>query len=341
MSSDALLFGVLTHHGLPYWTLAMISGFAHTIYTLIVLFIVFGLVERLGFCGISVWRSLCGSVAEHESSLLPLPVPTPTVCVQLPMYNERAVAARSIGAACSLRWPREAFEVQVLDDSTDRLVAALVDETAAAWRARGVRCSVIRRERRDGYKAGALELGRKRTSAEFLAMFDADFVPDDDFLHRTVPRFYSRAGEPLGDLALVQGQWAHLNALDSLLTLSQSLSLDDHHAAQMVWRSAIVGFVNFTGTAGVWRASAIEAAGGWRAASLVEDCELSFRILFAGYRTAFAEVPVPAELPATVEAYRAQQRRWTFGWAQLIRLHGRQLICGYRCAALKKARSPP
>ena len=94
MSSDALLFGVLTHHGLPYWTLAMISGFAHTIYTLIVLFIVFGLVERLGFCGISVWRSLCGSVAEHENSLLPLPVPTPTVCVQLPMYNERAVAAR-------------------------------------------------------------------------------------------------------------------------------------------------------------------------------------------------------------------------------------------------------
>ena len=117
MSSDALLFGVLTHHGLPYWTLAMISGFAHTIYTLIVLFIVFGLVERLGFCGISVWRSLCGSVAEHENSLLPLPVPTPTVCVQLPMYNEPDDIVDGLLACVSqLEYPKDRLLVQVVDD---------------------------------------------------------------------------------------------------------------------------------------------------------------------------------------------------------------------------------
>mmetsp|Transcript_12695 Transcript_12695/g.38792 ORF Transcript_12695/g.38792 Transcript_12695/m.38792 type:complete len:585 (-) Transcript_12695:730-2484(-) len=252
------------------------------------------------------------------------------------MFNERAVATRSIDAACRLRWPYGSFEVQVLDDSTDAEVRTKVDAAAAMWRSRGVRCEVVRRARRDGYKAGALEYGRKQTSAEFLALFDADFVPEPDFLLRTIPSFFGSDGEPLLDLALVQGQWAHLNALDSLLTLSQSLSLDDHHSAQMVWRSAIVGFVNFTGTAGVWRAAAIEHAGGWRAASLVEDCELSFRVLFAGYRTTFAEVPVPAELPASLSAYKAQQRRWTFGWAQLIRLHGAELLFGFRCPLLKK-----
>eukprot|EP00962_Isochrysis_galbana_P006353 scaffold1714_cov111-Isochrysis_galbana.AAC.1 len=310
---------------------------AHAAYSLIVIFILFGLIERLGFCAVSVSRWFRARECRDEPGpAKALPVPAPSVCVQLPMFNERAVATRSIAAACSLRWPHEAFEVQVLDDSTEPDVVAMVDAAAASWRARGVRCEVIRRAWRGGYKAGALEHGRKQTSAEFLALFDADFVPNDDFLLRTVPSFFGADGEPLEDLALVQGQWAHLNALDSLLTLSQSLSLDDHHSSQMVWRSAMIGFVNFTGTAGVWRAAAIERAGGWRAASLVEDCELSFRVLFAGYRTAFVEVPVPAELPASLAAYKAQQRRWTFGWAQLIRLHGAQLLFSYRCPVLKK-----
>ena len=147
-------------------------------------------------------------------------------------------------------------------------------------------------------------------------------MPPADFLLRTIPHFYRADGEPDAGLALVQAQWGHLNHDESSLTRAQSLWVDDHHTLQMSWRSAMWRFVNFTGTAGVWRASAIEAAGGWRAASLVEDCELSFRHLFAGYRTKFVkEIVVPAELPATYTAYKAQQRRWTQGWVQLQRLH--------------------
>jgi len=212
---------------------------AHAAYALLVVFILLGLVERVGFCVVSLVRWLRSpSAAEADSDpgqdpMELLPTPRPTVCVQLPMFNERAVAVRSIAAACSLRWPRQAFEVQVLDDSSEADVRALVDAAAASWRARGIKCEVIRRARRDGYKAGALEHGRKQTSAEFLALFDADFVPGADFLERTVPTFYGADGAPIEDLALVQGQWAHLNALDSLLTLSQSLALDDHHSAQV------------------------------------------------------------------------------------------------------------
>ena len=142
---------------------------------------------------------------------------------------------------------------------------------------------------------------------------------------RAIAHFYEGDGEPDTGLALVQTQWGHLNADESPLTRAQSLWVDDHHTLQMSWRSAVWQFVNFTGTAGVWRASAIEAAGGWRAASLVEDCELSFRHLFAGYRTKFVkEIVAPAELPATFTAYKAQQKRWTQGWVQLQRLHLRR-----------------
>ena len=162
-------------------------------------------------------------------------------------------------------------------------------------------------------------------------------MPPKDFLLRTIPHFYSADGEPDDGLALVQTQWGHLNHDQSPLTLAQSLWVDDHHTLQMSWRSAKWKFVNFTGTAGVWRASAIEAVGGWRAASLVEDCELSFRHLFAGYRTKFVkEIVVPAELPATYTAYKAQQRRWTRGWVQLQRLHLRMLLFGYRCRPLRR-----
>ena len=138
----------------------------------------------------------------------------------------------------------------------------------------------------------------------------------------------------------MQAQWGHLNHDESALTRAQSLWVDDHHTLQMSWRSAMWQFVNFTGTAGVWRASAIEAAGGWRAASLVEDCELSFRHLFAGYRTKFVkEIVAPAELPATYTAYKAQQKRWTQGWVQLQRLHLRTLLFRFRCSPLRRLAS--
>jgi cellulose synthase/poly-beta-1,6-N-acetylglucosamine synthase-like glycosyltransferase len=135
----------------------------------------------------------------------------------------------------------------------------------------------------------------------------------------------------------VQAQWGHLNHDESALTLAQSLWVDDHHTLQMSWRSAMWRFVNFTGTAGVLRASAIDAAGGWRAASLVEDCESSFRHLVAGYRTKFVkEIVAPAELPATHTAYKAQQKRWTQGWVQLARLHLSTLLIRYQCSWPKR-----
>jgi hypothetical protein len=254
------------------------------------------------------------------------------------MFNEHAVARRVIEAASAMTWPVDRLSVQVLDDSTDADTRALVDRVCADVRASiGVDCHVRRRADRVGYKAGALEAGRRQTDAEFLVIFDADFLPRADFLLRAIPHFYRPDGEPDLGLALVQTQWGHLNADESRLTRAQSLWVDDHHTLQMSWRAAVWQFVNFTGTAGVWRASAIQDAGGWRAASLVEDCELSFRHLFAGYRTTFVkEIVAPAELPATFTAYKAQQKRWTQGWVQLQRLHLRTLLFGFRCSPVRR-----
>ena len=307
--------------GTGWWVLTTIL---HLPLVVILGFLAGGLVERLGF----YYRGRSAVTAGR------LPEAHPTVCVQLPMYNEHAVARRVIEAACAMRWPVERLSVQVLDDSTDPDTRVLVDRICRSVRAStGVDCRVVRRAGRDGYKAGALEAGRRQTDAEFIAIFDADFVPPPGYLERAIPHFYGPDAEPQAELALVQTQWGHLNAEESPLTRAQSLWVDDHHTLQMSWRAAMWRFVNFTGTAGVWRATAIEAAGGWRAASLVEDCELSFRHLFAGYRTTFVkEIVTPAELPATYTAYKAQQKRWTQGWVQLQRLHLRKLLFDFRCS---------
>jgi len=311
--------------GSPGWL--ALTAVLHAPFFGILFFLIIGIGERLGF----YWK---GRAPEQPGRL---PAVYPTVCVQLPMFNEHAVARRVIEAAANMHWPADRFSIQVLDDSTDEDTRRLVEQVSAGARARGRDCSVLHRADRRGYKAGALEAGRQRTEAEFLVIFDADFVPPADFLLRTIPHFYQPDGQPDTGLALVQAQWGHLNHDESELTLAQSLWVDDHHTLQMAWRSAALKFVNFTGTAGVWRASAIEAAGGWRAASLVEDGELSFRVLFAGYRTKFVkEIVVPAELPATYTAYKAQQKRWTQGWAQVQRLHLRTLLFGYPASWLRR-----
>lgn len=299
----------------------------HLPFILILLFLVGGMVERIGF----FWK---GRAAEQPGRM---PDVYPTVCVQLPMFNEHAVARRAIEAAANMRWPKERLTIQVLDDSTDKDTRQLVEAVCAEVRMSGIHCYALHRTDRQGYKAGALEAGRQLTDSEFIAIFDADFVPPADFLLRTIPHFYHEDGVPDFGLALVQAQWGHLNHDESALTLSQSLWVDDHHTLQMAWRSAAWKFVNFTGTAGVWRASAIESVGGWSATSLVEDCELSFRHLFAGYRTKFVkEIVAPAELPATYTAYKAQQKRWTQGWVQLQRLHLGTLLFNHRVSALRR-----
>jgi cellulose synthase/poly-beta-1,6-N-acetylglucosamine synthase-like glycosyltransferase len=314
-------FGV----GGPGWW--VLTAVLHLPFFGILFFLFIGIGERLGF----YWK---GRAPEQPGRM---PVVYPSVCVQLPMFNEHAVARRVIEAAANMHWPPDRFSIQVLDDSTDGDTRRLVEQVSAQVRARGRDCRVLHRANRHGYKAGALEAGRQQTVAEFLVIFDADFVPPADFLLRTIPHFYHPDGQPDAGLALVQAQWGHLNHNESMLTLSKSLWVDDHHTLQMAWRSAAWKFVNFTGTAGVWRASAIEAAGGWRATSLVEDAELSFRVLFAGYRTKFVkEIVVPAELPATYTAYKAQQKRWTQGWVQVQRLHLRTLLFGYRTSWLRR-----
>jgi cellulose synthase/poly-beta-1,6-N-acetylglucosamine synthase-like glycosyltransferase len=237
-----------------------------------------------------------------------IPEVWPKVCVQLPVYNEMYVARRLIDATAALDYPRSRLEIQVLDDSTDETVS-IVHKAVEHWRDRGVNISHVRRLDREGYKAGALGNGLSLTSAEYIAIFDADFIPRRDFLHRTVPALYADAG-----LAFVQTRWGHTNRDHSLLTFLQSLSIDGHFAIEQHSRWKLGYFFNFNGTAGVWRREAMIDAGGWHTETLTEDLDLSVRAFLRGWRAAFIrDVESPAELPVGFDAYRRQQHRWARG----------------------------
>jgi len=245
--------------------------------------------------------------------LHPLPAATvergaePTVCVQIPVYNERYVAERVIDAVCGIEWPRARFEVQVLDDSDDDTVA-IVAARVGRWKRRGVAITHVRRGTRDGFKAGALADGLTRTAAPFIAIFDADFVPPSDFLRRTMGVF----AEPR--VGFAQARWGHLDETYSWFTRLQALAIDFHFLVEQAVRSANGYFTNFTGTAGVWRRAAIDDAGGWSAATLTEDLDLSYRAQLRGWRAAYLEdLVVPEELPVSIDAYRRQQSRWATG----------------------------
>jgi len=231
----------------------------------------------------------------------------PEVTVQLPVYNERYVAERVIDAAARIEWPASKLLIQVLDDSDDDTVG-IVAARVAWWSLRGVRMVHVRRPVRTGYKAGALAHGTGLTTAPFLAVFDSDFVPPADFLRRTVGAFAdARVG-------FVQARWGHLNERYSWLTRLQALSIDFHFLVEQAVRSRGGYFTNFTGTAGVWRREAITAAGGWSAATLTEDLDLSYRAQLAGWSSFYVEdLVVPQELPVAANAYRAQQSRWATG----------------------------
>jgi glycosyl transferase family 2 len=252
------------------------------------------------------------------------PTPPPrdlaTVVVQLPIFNERFVVDRVIDAAASLDWPAERLEVQVLDDSDD-VTADIAAASVARWRARGVRISHVRRADRSGYKAGALAHGLNLSGADFVAIFDADFVPPPHFLRQTMGAF----DDPR--VGFVQARWSHLNERAGWLTRAQALFIDFHFLVEQPVRAAGF-FTNFTGTAGVWRRRAIEEAGGWSAATLTEDLDLSYRAQLAGWRAAYVQgTTVPQELPTTVNAYRRQQARWATGSFQCaLRLLGRVLL---------------
>jgi hypothetical protein len=236
----------------------------------------------------------------------------PTLTVQLPLYNERYVAARLIDACVQLEYPAGRLELQVLDDSTDE-TCAVVAERVAHWQRRGVDIVHVCRDDRTGYKAGALANGLGFARGDLVAVFDADFVPPADFLLQMVP-YFADAG-----IGLVQARWSHLNA-GSVLTVAQSALLDAHFVIEQGVRNETECFMNFNGTAGVWRRACIDDAGGWKADTLTEDLDLSYRAQLAGWRFRFVnDLGVPAELPASVAAWRQQQFRWTKGTAETAR----------------------
>ena len=233
----------------------------------------------------------------------------PKVTIQLPMYNEMYVAERIIETAAAFDYPRDKFQIQVLDDSTDEtkdIIAAKVAELAAT----GMNIQHIHRIDRTGYKAGALDDAMDRVQGEFIAIFDADFVPDKDFLIRTMPYFKEGIG-------VVQSRWGHLNKTYSLLTELQAFGLNGHFAIEQGGRNASGHFINFNGTAGIWRKTCIEEAGGWEHDTLTEDLDLSYRAQMRGWKFKYLEdVESPAELPITMSALKSQQHRWMKGGAE-------------------------
>lgn len=237
----------------------------------------------------------------------------PSLTVQLPVFNEAYVVERAIEAVARLRYPRDRFEVQVLDDSTDRTsrVARLAVERL---RAHGLAISYRRRKVRRGYKAGALAEGLRLATGELIAVFDADFMPPPEFLERAVGAFAdSRVG-------MVQARWGHANRRYSLLTRLQALLLDGHFVLEHGGRHRGGCFFNFNGAAGIWRRAAIEAAGGWQHDTLTEDLDLSYRAQLAGWRFVFLpDVVAPAELPVEMSAFKSQQHRWAKGSIQTCR----------------------
>lgn len=239
--------------------------------------------------------------------------PWPSITIQLPLYNEPNVVERLLDAVAAIEYEGD-MDVQVLDDSTD-VTSIIASQKIAALRSRGLHIEHVQRTSRHGYKAGALAHGLALSSSELVAVFDADFVPPPDILRNLVPSLRdARVG-------MVQARWEHLNRRHSLLTRVQAIYLDAHFAIESAARHLSGCFFNFNGTAGVWKRRCIDEAGGWSAATLTEDLDLSYRAQLAGWRFVFrGDVVVPAELPESFSAFREQQHRWAKGSIQTARL---------------------
>jgi len=251
------------------------------------------------------WRALRRPIGPIAA---PAPEVWPIVTVQLPVYNEVYVVERLIDACVRLEYPTGRLEIQVLDDSTDE-TAELVAALCAHWQRLGIDIKHIRRDRRWGFKAGALAEGLASARGTLIAILDADFVPPPDFLIAAVPVLAADSG-----LAFVQARWGHVNRDDSLLTSLQALTVDGHFAVEQQARAAGGYWFNFNGTAGIWRRDAIVDAGGWRDDTLTEDLDMSYRALLRGWRAGYlGGLVVPGELPVSINAYRRQQHRWARG----------------------------
>jgi cellulose synthase/poly-beta-1,6-N-acetylglucosamine synthase-like glycosyltransferase len=247
---------------------------------------------------------------KNAAGALPVIRVWPKVTVQLPIYNERYVIERLIEAVAQFDYPRELLEIQVLDDSTDE-TQVVARNCVERYQDLGVAISYIRRDHRRGFKAGALQEGMNSATGEFVAIFDADFIPPVDFLRRTVPYFVDPK------LAMVQTRWSYVNRNYSALTEVEAILLDGHFAIEHSSRYRSRLFFNFNGTAGIWRRTSIEDAGGWQHDTLTEDTDLSYRAQIRGWQFLYLpDVDCPSELPVEMSAFKSQQARWAKGLMQ-------------------------
>jgi len=262
-----------------------------------------------------IYLTLCywRAPAQPTDEAPALPLVLPRVTVQLPVFNEMYVAERLIDAAAALDWPADRLQIQVLDDSTDETVA-LCRARVKRWRERGVDIDHLHRTTRTGFKAGALAAGLATATGELVLVLDADFLPPADLLRRTVGHFQA------ADVGMVQVRWEHINRDYSVLTRVQALLLDGHFVVEQHTRAHAGLYFNFNGTAGVWRRSAIEDAGGWDHDTLTEDLDLSYRAALSGWRFVYLlDTAAPAELPACMNGFKSQQFRWAKGSIQVAR----------------------
>lgn len=242
----------------------------------------------------------------------------PYVTIQLPLYNEKYVTERLLHCISKLEYPKDKLEIQVLDDSTDDSVA-VTQQIIQTIAAKGIDICHIRRTNRIGFKAGALKAGMEVAKGDFIAVFDADFVPQTDWLLQTMPYFKEAS------TGVVQTRWGHLNRDYSVLTKIQAFALDAHFTIEQVGRNSQQHFINFNGTAGVWRKQCIIDAGNWESDTLTEDLDLSYRAQLKKWKFTYLEhIVTPAELPAIISATRSQQFRWNKGGAEnLIKMKSR------------------
>ena len=245
----------------------------------------------------------------------------PTITIQLPIYNEKYVATRLVDAVCAQDYSKEKMKIMVLDDSDDETVN-MMHKTVLKYQSQGFDISHVRRGTRIGYKAGALKHAMKSTTSDFVAIFDADFIPPEWYLKRAIPHFTN------SKIGLVHCRWGHVNENYSALTQAQALNLDFHFLVEQKAKSNSHLFMNFNGTAGIWRKECIEDAGGWHTATLVEDLDLSYRAQMKGWKCLFLpDIVVDAELPVQMNGAKRQQFRWAKGSIQCaIKLLGDILL---------------
>lgn len=279
------------------------------IVVLVVYLIALGVLFCYGIHALGMVYHYSRMPAPPQSLELTTPVDDlPVVTIQLPIYNEYYVVERLIESVCAIDYPSHLLEIQVLDDSTDETTNIAAD-ICQRKRLEGIRISHLHREERSGFKAGALREGLSRAQGEFIAIFDADFLPNPDFLRRALPHLMADR-----ELGMVQGRWEHINIDYSLLTRIQAIALDAHFVMEQQVRNRWNLFMNFNGTAGVWRRSCIEDAGNWQADTLTEDLDLSYRAQLRGWRFLYLnDLVVPAELPSEINGLKSQQFRWTKG----------------------------